>query len=58
MFVVGLTKKLVESFIEIEELMEVGNKHRTIASTEMNASSSRSHTIITIEFLQREKIEK
>ena len=37
--------------MEIEDLMEVGNKHKTIASTEMNASSSRSHTIITIEFL-------
>ena len=43
--------------------MDEGNKNRTIASTQMNASSSRAHTIITIEFRKRSiingrKIEK
>ena len=36
--------------------MELGTKNRTIASTQMNATSSRAHTIITIEFKQRKTI--
>jgi hypothetical protein len=32
--------------------MEVGSENRTIGSTLMNASSSRAHTIVTIEFKQ------
>jgi hypothetical protein len=43
--------------------MEKGNENRTIASTAMNASSSRAHTIICVEFRKREildnrKVEK
>jgi len=43
--------------------MEEGARHRTIASTLMNACSSRAHTIITIDFRQIElfqdrKVEK
>lgn len=37
--------------------MQEGGKNRSIAATEMNASSSRAHTIISIEFRQREVIE-
>jgi len=37
--------------------MEEGSKNRSIASTEMNASSSRAHTIIFIEFRQIEMIQ-
>jgi len=37
-------------------MMAEGNRNRTIASTQMNASSSRAHTIITIEFKQLEII--
>lgn len=36
--------------------MEEGNRNRTVAATEMNASSSRAHTIISIEFRQREQM--
>lgn len=32
--------------------MEEGTKNRTVAATQMNATSSRAHTIITIEFKQ------
>jgi kinesin family member 13 len=49
-YVEGLTKHKVDSYDAIEAKMEQGNKHRTIASTQMNASSSRAHTIIQIEF--------
>lgn len=33
--------------------MEKGTKNRTIAATQMNATSSRAHTIITIELRQK-----
>jgi hypothetical protein len=32
--------------------MDLGTKNRTVAATQMNATSSRAHTIITIEFKQ------
>ena len=35
--------------------MEEGNQNRTIASTQMNACSSRAHTIISIEFKQKRR---
>ena len=37
--------------------MEQGNFNRTTAATEMNATSSRAHTIITIEFKQNIKVQ-
>jgi hypothetical protein len=37
--------------------MEEGGRNRSIAATEMNASSSRAHTIISIEFKQIEVAE-
>lgn len=51
-YVEGLTKHAVDSYIAIEQKMDEGNKNRTIGSTLMNASSSRAHTIIQIEFKQ------
>ena len=35
--------------------MEEGTKNRTVAATQMNATSSRAHTIITMEFKQKSK---
>ena len=49
-FVEGLSKQACCSYKEIEDLMEVGNTHRSIGATQMNATSSRAHTIFTIEF--------
>lgn len=37
--------------------MEEGNAHRSIGATLMNASSSRAHTIISIDFRQKEIID-
>ena len=51
-FVEGLTKYPVTSFEEINKKMEEGYNNRTIGSTLMNATSSRAHTIVTIEFRQ------
>jgi len=40
----------VRNFAEIEGRMDEGNRHRSVAATQMNATSSRAHTIIMIEF--------
>lgn len=53
-FVEDLTKREVQSYAEIEEVIELGNKHKTLGATLMNATSSRAHTIITLELVQRE----
>ena len=42
----------VRDYKEIEKLMESGTINRTTASTNMNATSSRSHMVITIRFEQ------
>lgn len=48
----GLVKLGVASFKEIETALDNGNKHRTVAATQMNATSSRAHTVLTISFTQ------
>jgi len=50
--VADLTHHAVGTYEEIDHLMEVGNTNRSIGSTSMNASSSRAHTITTIELKQ------
>ena len=55
-YVENLSKHPVTTYEEIEKKMSDGNMNKTIASTQMNASSSRAHTIITIEFKQLEII--
>ena len=51
-FVDGLSRHPVANYEEIEHLMDVGNTNRSIGATQMNASSSRAHTITTIELRQ------
>ena len=51
-FVEGLTKYPVTSYEEISKKMDEGYENRTIGSTLMNATSSRAHTIVIIEFKQ------
>jgi kinesin family protein 13 len=53
-FVEDLTKSEVISYAEIEAVIEMGNKNKTLGSTLMNATSSRAHTIITLELIQKE----
>ncbi|KAK0041455.1 kinesin-like protein KIF28P [Biomphalaria pfeifferi] len=53
MFYVQDSKKVpVGSYAEIEMRMEQGTSNRTVASTNMNATSSRAHTVVTIVFDQ------
>ncbi|XP_071054782.1 kinesin-like protein KIF13A isoform X3 [Onthophagus taurus] len=47
-YVDGLSQLAVTSFKDIETLMAEGNKSRTVASTNMNSESSRSHAVFTV----------
>ncbi len=38
---------VVQSIEEMDQLMSVGNKNRSFGYTDMNATSSRSHSIFT-----------
>lgn len=49
----GLKEVPVGSYQEIEHRMEEGTRNRTVASTKMNATSSRAHTIVCITFVQK-----
>ncbi|XP_034375990.1 kinesin-like protein KIF28 [Arvicanthis niloticus] len=51
-FVEGLKWVPCEDYAQIEKLVEQGSKIRMTASTNMNASSSRSHMLIAIQFKQ------
>lgn len=51
-YVENLAKVVVHSFEEIDKLMVSGNKTRTVAATNMNATSSRSHAIFTLTVTQ------
>lgn len=44
---------LVTSKKEIEDKIEEGTTNRSIASTNMNESSSRAHTIVQLQIAQR-----
>lgn len=52
-YVEDLAKLAVQSFPEIENLMDEGNKARTVAATNMNETSSRSHAVFTLTLTQK-----
>ena len=54
-YVDGLVKTIVSTSTEINEIIEEGGKSRTIASTNMNSESSRSHSVFTVNIVQEEK---
>ncbi|CAG2102727.1 unnamed protein product [Medioppia subpectinata] len=51
-YVEDLSKLAVTSYEDIRDIMDEGNKARTVASTNMNETSSRSHAVFTIVFTQ------
>mmetsp|Transcript_35895 Transcript_35895/g.85849 ORF Transcript_35895/g.85849 Transcript_35895/m.85849 type:complete len:722 (-) Transcript_35895:80-2245(-) len=55
-YIAGVAKRPVDSYKAIEGVMEEGTENRTVGSTLMNATSSRAHTVIIIEFKQVSKI--
>ena len=52
-YVEDLARLAVRSFPEIENLMDEGNKARTVAATNMNETSSRSHAVFTLTLTQK-----
>lgn len=54
-YVDGLVKTTVRTSQEIADLIEEGGKSRTIAATNMNSESSRSHSVFTVNIVQEEK---
>ena len=51
-YVQDLSKHPVDSYEAIETKMDEGYSNRSVGATLMNATSSRAHTVITIEFKQ------
>jgi kinesin family protein 1 len=54
-FVSNLTTIRVGSFEDVMSLIAIGEKNRTVASTNSNTHSSRSHAIVTITVTQRKR---
>jgi len=55
-YIDGVSKRPIVDYTSIEKCIDEGTEHRTIGSTNMNASSSRAHTVMTIEFKQVELV--
>jgi hypothetical protein len=51
-YVEGLQEYMIRNYSEAEALLNLGLENRAIASTLMNVTSSRSHTILTISIVQ------
>lgn len=52
-YVEDLSKLAVTNYQDIHDLIDEGNKARTVAATNMNETSSRSHAVFTIFFTQQ-----
>lgn len=52
-YVEDLSKLAVTTYQDIADLIDEGNKARTVAATNMNETSSRSHAVFTIFFTQQ-----
>ncbi|XP_077284467.1 kinesin family member unc-104 [Arctopsyche grandis] len=52
-YVEDLSKLAVTNYQDIHNLIDEGNKARTVAATNMNETSSRSHAVFTIFFTQQ-----
>lgn len=47
-FVKDLSKLLCKTVPDMENIMEIGNRNKSVGETAMNKDSSRSHTIFTL----------
>jgi hypothetical protein len=53
-YVKGLQEIVVESAAKLQKIIDSGMKSRTVASTQMNADSSRSHSVFVITVRQKD----
>jgi hypothetical protein len=51
-YVEGVAQKAVQNYEQIKNWIEFGDKNRAIDETAMNKTSSRSHTVFTIEIVK------
>jgi kinesin family protein 1 len=49
-YVENLSRSIITTFQQFEHLLSEGNAVRTVAATQMNATSSRAHTVFQIVF--------
>lgn len=56
-YVEDLSKLVVNSFDDINRYMDEGNKARTVAATNMNETSSRSHAVFSLILTQKRQDE-
>ena len=54
-YIENITEIPVYSYNDIIQIIEKGNHGRTVASTDMNSVSSRSHAIVTISMQQQNR---
>ncbi|CCG84274.1 protein of unknown function [Taphrina deformans PYCC 5710] len=52
-YVEDLCVRIVHSYVEMEALIDLGNKQRTVAATSMNETSSRSHAVFMVVLKQK-----
>jgi len=51
-YIHGVAKRAVDTYPAIEAVLDEGTTNRTVGATLMNATSSRAHTVLTLEFKQ------
>jgi kinesin family protein 5 len=51
-YIQDITERYIGSELDVYEIMKLGNNHRTVASTAMNETSSRSHSIFMMNISQ------
>lgn len=56
-YVQGLSRLVANSYEEVDKLLTLGGRERTVAATKMNAASSRSHAVLTLYLTQSSKEE-
>lgn len=54
-YVKGLQEIVIDNASKLQSIIDQGMKNRTVASTQMNADSSRSHSVFTITIHQKDE---
>lgn len=57
-YVKGLQEHVVENAVKLQKIIDQGMKSRTVASTQMNADSSRSHSVFVITVRQKDTVDE
>ncbi|XP_043942274.1 kinesin-like protein KIF22 [Protopterus annectens] len=55
-FIPNLTQKVIASFAEFEKQFIPASQNRTVASTKLNSRSSRSHSVLLLKVVKKERV--